>query len=121
MQPKHYMGRDNEFSTTGIDHRGEAISPWDVTRHVLEKVPAVFASRGQPTWSRGNRRSSMGWSGYGYSASQDCLRLWGPNGACYYSDMAHVEGCTAETLFPRTFAAQTFAMVKVVEEVNSIL
>jgi proteasome accessory factor A len=108
-----YLGRDCELSTTGIDPDGRRIDPWDVTQAVLARIPEVFAPR--PTWTRRSTWSSSGYGGH----STDELRQWTPNGQCYYSDLAHVECCTAETKDPLSFAAQSLSLLLVAEEARA--
>jgi len=102
-----YIGRDDELSTTGVDHRGDSIGSWDVTRAVLNEIGTAFAEHGLATWSNG--------SGYALAASSDCLRHWAPNGACFYADMSHVEACTPETASPFEYAAHCLSTLQVVE------
>jgi len=116
MDTVKYLGRDCELSTTGVDADRRAVSSWEVTRRVLAQIDAAFAPLGTRTWShrpgpaRGHDRER---SGSAYSA--DCLRHWAPNGQCYYSDLAHVEVCTAECRTPYEFAAQSWSTLLVVE------
>jgi hypothetical protein len=119
--PKH-IGRDCELSTTGLDARGETIDPFDVTRAVLDEIDASFTPRGAATWHAHSQWSSAGqWSGgygsYGRGSAQssDCLRHWGPSGACYYADMSHFEAASPLALQPRVYAAQCLALLEVAE------
>lgn len=131
MSTAKYLGRDNELSTTGRDPEGRAIPPWEVTRKILEALGEVECFDGK-VWTRevgrdgggrdgGGRdggHSTGGWGGGLHSSpwSVDCLRHWPPNGQCYYSDMSHVEACTASTRHPRRLAAQCLSTLRVVEE-----
>jgi proteasome accessory factor A len=114
------LGRDCELSTSGVDARGRALDPWHVTRAVLDHVGTAFAPRGFDVWRADRRRSGpSSWGAYqgGWSSarSSDCLRSWAPNGDCYYSDMSHVECCSAETHSPLEFAARSIALLRVAE------
>ena len=122
LVPK-FVGRDCELSTTGIDGAGVRIPNWEVTQRALDHIDAAFAPHGKRTWAR-PARALTGYgrydgSGFGSSwvsaASSDCLRHWGPNGQCFYSDMSHLEVCTAETRQPGEVAAQSWAALKVAE------
>lgn len=120
MTVAKFIARDCELSTTGIDGRGRSIPSWNVTQRVLAHTDAAFAPAGLRTWSSrdsfndGPGRTPLG--GFYESAhSIDCLRHWAPNGQCYYSDMSHVEVCTAETLHPRQYAAQGIATLRIAE------
>jgi len=108
------IGRDCELSTTGIDSAGSAIEPWSVTRSVLDHIDAAFEPLGTATWSR-SYQGYGGYGGYRSASSSDCLRHWAPNGQCFYSDMSHVELCTAETTSPRSYAAQCLCALEIVE------
>ncbi len=118
LVPK-YLGRDCELSTTGISADRRAIPPWEVTQRVLRRIDAGFAHLGTKCWTlraRSDDAMAAGYTSYGNSAySSDCLRQWGPNGQCYYSDMAHVEVCTAECRTPFEFAAQGWSTLLVAE------
>ncbi len=114
------LGRDCELSTTGTGPRGDAIAPWNVTRRVLEHVGAAFEPYGTEPWTRAaawsdGRGSAPRRERFGSASSSDCLRHWAPNGQCFYSDMSHVEVCTAETRSPRAFAAQCLGVLRVAE------
>lgn len=100
------IGRDAELSTTGIDGSGRSISPGNVTAAVLDHIRPVFAERGVNVWSRRDQF---------HSTSMDCLRNWVANGQCYYSDMAHVECCTAGCFDPHDFAAQSWHLILAAE------
>ncbi len=115
MTVPKYLGRDCELSTTGIAPGGNGIDSYEVAREILQRVESVFAPR--PVWSE--RSAWSGWSGGGGAWSTDDLRHWTPNGQCYYCDLAHVEVCTAETLDPLTFAAQSLATLLVAEEARA--
>jgi hypothetical protein len=122
------MGRDCELSTTGLTPDGQTLHPWRVTRHVLGHIGAAFEPVGGRVWtprswwqeaevatgswqgSNGTRSSE--WHG---SQSIDSLRHWPSSGQCYYSDMSHVEVCTAEALDPRQVAAQSLNTLQVCE------
>lgn len=112
------IGSDRELSTSGTrSGRDGAVSiePWDVTQHVLEKIGAAFHPLGHRPWSRdASRKDGYGFTG-GYQYSFDCLRHWLPGGQVAYSDLAHVELGTAETLFPRTYAAQSLCALRIAE------
>lgn len=122
MSVPKWGGRDCELSSTGIDADGRTIDAWKVTREILGRIEPALASQQVRVWSRDVRwtpsggygsgsgyRSNQGGQGYapGVSVySRDCLRHWTAGGQCYYSDMGHVECCTAATKSPREFAAQ---------------
>ena len=112
--PKH-IGRDCELSTSGSDPEGEPIHPWDVTRHVLAHIGAAFESTGGAIWSPRARWGGTGWGASDTSHSSDTLRNWTSSGQCYYSDLSHGEGCTAETKDPRRLAAQCLSLMRVYE------
>jgi proteasome accessory factor A len=119
------LGRDCELSTTGIDPAGRSIDAFEVTKKVLGKIDAAFAPYGTSTWSQRKTAAAplapTGATSYAYGGNQgywdstDCLRHWGPSGQCYYSDMSHVEVCTAETPVPRHYAAQCVSLLLVAE------
>ncbi len=116
-----FVGRDCELSTTGIDGRGQAIPSWTVAQRVLGAIDTAFVRVGGNVWRRRTRRDSSWsrgdhWGGsYASASSTDCLRQWPSNGQCYYSDMAHVEVCTAETHRPCEVAAQSWSTLVVAE------
>ena len=114
-----FMGRDCELSTSGVDARGRALQPWDVTRAVLDHIDAAFQPYGTRTWSRprgwGDALGPAAWGAHASAYSSDCLRHWTPAGGCAYSDMAHLEVCTPATLHPRSYAAHCFAALWVVD------
>jgi hypothetical protein len=112
-----YVGRDCELSTTGLGGTDRAMASWQVVRGVLEQIGPVFRGHGGEVWSRDLSR--MG-NCYASSASIDCLRNWASNGQCYYSDMGHVEVCTAPTADPRRFAAQCISTLMAVEEARRL-
>jgi len=123
-----FMGRDDELSTTGsVDER--SIDSWNVTQKILAQLDAVFESRGVRAWTRRSTSggssgqtggwSSGGWSGWNSAWSTDCLRHWISNGQSYYSDMGHVEACTASTLHPQSFAAQCLSTLVAAEEARA--
>lgn len=122
LVPK-FVGRDCELSTTGIDHAGVRVPSWEVTQRSLDHIDAAFEPFDTCTWARPARaRTGYGrydgssWGSSHVSASSsDCLRHWGPNGQCFYSDMSHFEVCTAETRQPCEVAAQSWAALKVAE------
>lgn len=100
-------GRDCELSTTGIDANGQTIDSWRVTREILDNLTPALAAHQVRVWSRDvrwNRGYGTGRTASAYSS--DCLRSWTSGSQCYYSDMGHVECCTALTKYPRQFAAQ---------------
>ncbi|MCH7856181.1 MAG: proteasome accessory factor PafA2 family protein [Gemmatimonadetes bacterium] len=137
------MGRDCELSTTGLTPEGRTLHSWRVTRHVLANIDAAFEPVGGRVWTRrswwqesgptGSRYSSSytsdagalsgSWQGsdgtssstWQGSQSIDALRHWASSGQCYYSDMSHLEVCTAETLDPRKLAAQCLSNLQVCE------
>lgn len=125
MSVPKWGGRDCELSSTGIDADGNTIDSWKVTREILGCMEPALASHqvrvwsGDVRWTQGSgygsgygyRANDGGYGGYGYTSgvsvySRDCLRHWTAGGQCYYSDMGHVECCTAATKTPREFAAQ---------------
>ena len=101
-----YMTRDAELSTTGIDRRGQSIDQYEVARRILHQVPNAIREYGGSFWKRNT---------YGAAYSMDCHRNWLSNGQCYYSDMSHVEACTAEVLNPHSFAAQCHSTLLLAE------
>lgn len=108
-----FIGRDCELSTTGISPEGRALDPWEVTKEILHHIDAAFEPLGRSTWSRemAGDRGSL----YSSPHSSDCLRRWGPEGSCFYSDCSHVEICTPATLFPRAYAARCLSVLRVAE------
>ena len=110
--PKH-LGRDCELSTSGVDPNGDPIHPWDVTRDVLTHLGAAFEATGGRIWTPRVRWGGSEWSAS--SSSSDTLRNWTSSGQCYYSDLSHCEGCTAETKDPRQAAAQCLSLMCVYE------
>lgn len=118
LVPK-FVGRDCELSTTGIDRAGARVPSWEVTQRALDHIDAAFVPLGRRTWAR-PARALTGYGRYdgssrGSAQSSDCLRHWAPNGQCFYSDMSHLEVCTAETRRPCEVAAQSWAALKVAE------
>ena len=120
MPEKKYIGRDCELSTTGIDPEGRSLDSWSVTRAVLPKIESAARSAHATVWSQTNHRSNAGATYYGSAHADDCLRHWTSAGQCVYADMAHVEVCTAATLYPRTFAAQSIAMLLLAERARQL-
>lgn len=114
MAVPKYMARDAELLTAGWYADGQRVEQWDVARCLLSHVAAAFEPLGLPVWQAMPGRKGL-WGTYASAASSDCLRTWTPNGQCYYSDMAHWEGCTAEALSPRTYAAQCISALLVAE------
>ena len=114
-----FGGRDCELSTTGVDADGQSIESWDATRRILDKIPASLADHGSVAWSspvyRSNYATSNSWYYQGSAISSDCLRHWTDAGQCYYSDMGHVEVCTATCLRPTEFAAQCISTLLAAE------
>jgi pup-ligase protein len=108
-----YMGRDCELSTTGLGLDGQAVTNWNVVRDILAQIGPALRARGAVVWCGD---VSRGGTGYGSFYSTDCLRNWASNGQCYYSDMGHVEVCTAPTARPKHFAAQCISTLLVAEE-----
>lgn len=122
-----FGGRDSELSTTGVDSQGQTVDSWKVTREILAHLEPALLERGVKVWSHEARNwgtygtgSGYGYgsgysSGYGSAHSTDCLRQWTGAGQCYYSDMGHVECCTASTKYPLTFAAQSVSTLLAIE------
>jgi proteasome accessory factor A len=121
-----FLARDCELSTSGWSASGgaaaasAAIAPFEAARAVLGGLEAAGSRLGFKVWTRdGPRRSDSGrWrSGFdsGSGSSIDCLRHWTSNGQCFYSDMGHLELCTAAASSPRAFAAQALAALRIVE------
>jgi proteasome accessory factor A len=113
-----YIARDAELLTAGADPEGQPMAPWEATRRLLARVDAAFERYGARVWSqhaRGPHDAHWSSSGWGSPMSIDCLRTWAPNGQCFYSDMAHWEGCTAETLSAREYAAQCLSTLVVAD------
>lgn len=123
-----YIARDSELLSAGIDPQGRPMPQWQVVQSLLSCAGTAFAPYGGVPWSvatwPGNGSSSgyysSGYGASGSSYSNDCLRHWMPNGQCYYSDMSHWEGCTAEVLAPRDFAAQSLSSLYVAEEARRL-
>lgn len=113
MPVKKFIARDCELSTTGYDNEGRALDSWVVTQKVLRQIGPALASRSAVTWSGSDAR-------YGSRYSVDCLRQWTSAGQCYYSDMGHVEVCTAEVLNPYDFAAQSISLLRAAEEARRL-
>ncbi len=137
------MGRDCELSTTGLTPEGGTIHPSHVTPHVLSHIDAAFEPVGGRVWTRRSWWQESGSTGSTYSSgsssasaapfgswqgsdagrssnwygsySIDTLRHWASSGQCYYSDMSHLEVCTAETADPRKLAAQCLSTLQVCE------
>ena len=137
------MGRDCELSTTGLTPEGQTIHPSYVTPHVLSHIDAAFEPIGGRVWTRRSWWQESGSTGSSYSSgsssasaaptgswqgsdssrsstwygshSIDTLRHWASSGQCYYSDMSHLEVCTAETADPRRLAAQCLSTLQVCE------
>lgn len=106
MSPK-FLGRDCELSTSGSGPQGHSVDSWRVTRAVLDQIPRALAASGATSWKRNGS--------YGSAYSMDCLRHWTSGGQCVYSDMGHVEVCTAETLRPSNFALQSVSLLRAAE------
>jgi len=119
MAVAKYGGRDCELSTTGLDADGHAIDSWKVTRSILDEIDPALGDFGSLAWSspvyRSNGAGQNGWYYQGSALSSDCLRHWTDAGQCYYSDMGHVEVCTATCLRPTEFAAQCLSTLLVAE------
>lgn len=111
MPQAKFIARDCELSTTGVDEDGDAIDQWKVTSLILAQIPKVFQARDGQVWTHDSRVSPY---------SMDCRRNWASSGQCYYSDMSHVEVCTAETTRPRTFAAQCWSTLLAAEEARKL-
>ncbi len=114
MAVKKYLGGDCELSTTGIDADGGSLDSWTVTHAVLRQIKHAAEGLGVTAWSRDT------WHDSGSARAEDCLRHWTSAGHCIYADMAHVEVCTATTLYPRSFAAQSIAMLVVAERARRL-
>ncbi len=108
MAVKKFIARDCELSTTGFEPSGRTLDSWEVTKKVLAQIGPALAAQSALTWSE---------SGYHYGSrySIDCLRQWTSAGQCFYSDMGHVEVCSAEVLNPRAFAAQSISLLRAAE------
>ncbi|MEE8146016.1 MAG: hypothetical protein V3T24_00305, partial [Longimicrobiales bacterium] len=77
--------------------------------------PASAASSGSwPSAGSWQGSDGNGSSDYGFQ-SIDAFRHWTSSGQCYYSDMGHLEVCTAETLDPRKLEAQCLGALQVCE------
>jgi hypothetical protein len=121
MSIPKFGGRDCELSTTGIDASGRSIDGWSVIRDVLDHLQPALAEHQVRVWSR-DMRWTHGY-GYGHNASvysSDCLRHWTSAGQCYYSDMGHIECCTAATKVPRQFAAQCLSTLLACESARRL-
>lgn len=112
-----HIARDCELSTTGIGADDQAIRSWDVVCAVLDQIGPAFEAHGSNVWS-GDRAGVN--NCYASSFSIDCLRNWVSNGQCYYSDMGHVEVCTALTAQPRQFAAQCISTLMAAEDARKL-
>jgi Pup amidohydrolase len=128
MITKKFIARDAELMTAGIGPDGQRLQQWEVVQHLLAHAGAAFEQFGNPPWSSHNWSNgpnynsggyyggyNSGYGGYYSSYSTDCLRHWAPNGQCFYSDMSHWEGCTAEVTSPFEYAAQCIGSLKVAE------
>jgi proteasome accessory factor A len=111
MAVPKFVARDCELSTTGVDAQQNPIDSWKVTSLVLQEIPNAFGQSGREVWTRDS---------YANANSMDCRRNWVANGQCYYSDMSHVEVCTAETTSPRAFAAQCISTLLAVETARAL-
>ena len=107
MPSQKFVARDCELPTSAVHANGSSVDSWLATRKVLEQLPTALEAYGVQTWHRNLRTAS--------AYSMDCLRQWTSGGQCYYSDMSHVEVCTAETLQPSTFALQCFSVLRAAE------
>jgi Pup amidohydrolase len=120
MVVKKYLGRDCEFSTTGINASGGSVDSWSVARAVLRQIQRASQSMGATVWSHDSRRGDSNYAYLGSAHSDDCLRQWISNGQCAYCDLSHVEMCTATALYPRTFAAQSIATLLIAEKARQL-
>ncbi|MGD0517930.1 MAG: proteasome accessory factor PafA2 family protein [Thermoguttaceae bacterium] len=125
-----YIARDAELMTAGVDADGRPIQQWNAVQKLLLQVGAAFEPYGHEPWTHHEWSNNLNYystgyyggynSGYqgGYNScrSTDCLRHWTGNGQCYYSDMSHWEGCTAEVLSPFDYALQCLSSLQVAEE-----
>ncbi|MGA2796278.1 MAG: proteasome accessory factor PafA2 family protein [Thermoguttaceae bacterium] len=126
---KKYIGRDAELMTAGADADGRPMQQWDAAQKLLGSASAAFEPYGYRAWTHHKWPNSSNYyadnyyggynsgyySSYNSSYSTDCLRHWMPNGQCYYSDMSHWEGCTAEVLSPFDFSLQCLSSLQVAE------
>ncbi len=116
MAVPKYGGRDCELSTTGQDANGKMIDPWAVTQNVLRHIGDAVRQFGGVVWTHPTAHFNIGKrNGNQLAVSADCLRNWTDGGQCYYSDMAHVEVCTATCLRPTDFAAQCLSTLLVAD------
>lgn len=121
MSIPKFGGRDCELSTTGIDPQGRRIDGWTVIRDILNHLEPALAQQQVRVWVRDSRWTQGNGHGYGASVySNDCLRHWTSAGQCYYSDMGHIECCTAATRYPREFAAQCLSTLLAVESARRL-
>jgi proteasome accessory factor A len=107
MSSTKFIARDCELSTSAVGADGRPIDSWKATRKVLAQLPAALEQYGTSTWCRNGGSAS--------AYSMDCLRQWTSGGQCFYSDMSHVEVCTAETSLPSTFALQNISVIRAAE------
>ncbi len=111
-----YIARDAELLTAGCDPEGQPMAPWEAAKRLLARVDAAFEPLGARPWSQHAHEQSAGYyGGAGSPVSIDCLRNWMPNGQCFYCDMSHWEGCTAEALSAREYAAQCLSTLVVAD------
>jgi hypothetical protein len=115
MSIPKYAARDAELLTAGVDPDGRAIPQWDVARTLLRSLGPALQSQSAGSWMEHSYTGYGGSWGHGMALSTDCLRQWTSAGQCFYSDMSHWEGCTAESLFPKTYAAQCISALVVAE------
>ncbi len=121
MSIPKFGGRDCELSTTGIDPQGRSVDCWTVIREILDHLEPALAEQQVRVWSR-DARWTQGYGDGNRSSvySSDCLRHWTSAGQCYYSDMGHIECCTASTMYPREFAAQCLSTLLAVESARRL-
>ncbi|MGA2799235.1 MAG: proteasome accessory factor PafA2 family protein, partial [Thermoguttaceae bacterium] len=130
MVIKKYIGRDAELMTAGVNADGQPLQQWEVVQELLKHAGAAFEPYGHRPWthhkwSNGSNYYAGGhyggynsgyYGGYNSCHSTDCLRHWMSNGQCFYADMSHWEGCTAEVLSPFDYALQCYSSLYVAEE-----
>lgn len=112
-----HIGRDCELSTTGIGPDGRALDSGDVTDAVLRHIAPAGRDLRVAVWSPAMLNKV---NGVGVGWSEERSRHWTGSGMCVYQDLAHVEVCTAATLSPRTFAAQSIAALRLVERARQL-
>ena len=120
MAIKKFIGRDCELSTTGTDDEGGALDSWTVARAVLRQLERAAQDSQTTVCSPSSNWRTSSATYYGSAYDQDCCRHWLSSGNCLYIDMSHLECATASSLQPRTFAAQSIAILLLAEKARQL-